>query len=224
MSFKLSYLNYLFLLLIVGGCIETDIVEQELVPARVEITRKATSIKIGETYQFQAQYFDDLGNVVNADITWASTDPGIISINDAGLAMANSAGNVTISATTNDATDMIPVEAGDVTSEPLLERTGTFRGNRDYEVTGNFTLSEETGELQLSFSSDFSTSNGPGLYIYLTNSESSITGGVELGELKSNTGAQTYAVGGDVQLGTYDYVLVYCKPFGVAFGLGKFDE
>ena len=119
---------------------------------------------------------------------------------------------------------MVTVMAGDMTTVPLRDRTGSFRGNRDYEVSGTFTLSNTSGELQLTFSDNFSTSNGPGLFIYLTNSESSTAGGVELGALKSNSGAQTYDVSDEVQLGTYDYVLVYCKPFGVAFGIGKFDQ
>ena len=223
MNTKLIYLKYLFLLSLVS-CIGTDIVEQELVPARVAITARAESIKVGESYQFQAQYFDDLGNIVDTDITWASTDPSIISIDEMGLATANSEGDVTISAMANGVSDMVLVSAGENTSVVQTERSGTFEGNRSYVVTGVFTLSQESGELQLTFSDDFSTSNGPGLYVYLTNSESSTSGGIELGALQSNTGAQTYNIDEDIQLGTYDYVLIYCKPFGVAFGIGKFDE
>lgn len=223
MNTKLIYLKYLFLLFLVS-CIGTDIVEQELVPARVAITARAESIKVGESYQFQAQYFDDLGNIVDTDITWASTDPSIISIDEMGLATANSEGDVTISAMANGVSDMVLVSAGENTSVVQTERSGTFEGNRSYIVTGVFTLSQESGELQLTFSDDFSTSNGPGLYVYLTNSESSTSGGIELGALQSNTGAQTYNIDEDIQLGTYDYVLIYCKPFGVAFGIGKFDE
>ena len=223
MNTKLIYLKYLFLLFLVS-CIGTDIVEQELVPARVAITARAESIKVGESYQFQAQYFDDLGNIVDTDITWASTDPSIISIDDMGLATANSEGDVTISAMANGVSDMVLVSAGENTSVVQTERSGNFEGNRSYVVTGSFTLSQESGELQLTFSEDFSTSNGPGLYVYLTNSESSTSGGIELGALQSNTGAQTYNIDEDIQLGTYDYVLIYCKPFGVAFGIGKFDE
>ena len=224
MNTKLTYLKYLPLLALLVSCIDTDIVDQELVPARVSITSKADSIRIGDSFQFQAQYFDDLGNVVDADITWASSDPSIISIQGSGLATANSEGNVTISAMANETSDMVMVNAGESTSVPPNERTGTFRGNRDYVVNGTFTLSDNPGELLLTFSDDFSATNGPGLYVYLTNSESSTSGGVELGELQSNNGAQTYEVDDEVQLGTYDYVLVYCKPFGVAFGIGKFDE
>ena len=59
MNIKLRYLKYLFPLFLVS-CIGTDIVEQELVPARVAITARADSIKIGESYQFPAQYFDEM--------------------------------------------------------------------------------------------------------------------------------------------------------------------
>lgn len=224
MNIKLLIRNYFFLLVLLTGCIGTDLVEQETMPARIAITTRADGIRVGDSYQFQAQYFDELGNIVDADVTWSSSDPAVISIDASGLAMANSEGSVTISAMANGAVDMVGVIAGENTTVPRNERTGTFQGNRDYEVSGTFTLSDATGELQLTFSEGFSTSNGPGLFVYLTNSASSTTGGVELAALQSNTGAQTYNVGNGVQLGTYDYVLIYCKPFGIAFGIGKFEE
>ena len=205
MNIKLLIRNYFFLLVLLTGCIGTDLVEQETMPARIAITTRADGIRVGDSYQFQAQYFDELGNIVDADVTWSSSDPAVISIDASGLAMANSEGSVTISAMANGAVDMVGVIAGENTTVP-------------------FTLSDATGELQLTFSEGFSTSNGPGLFVYLTNSASSTTGGVELAALQSNTGAQTYNVGNGVQLGTYDYVLIYCKPFGIAFGIGKFEE
>ena len=224
MNTRLVFLKYPFYLALLTSCIGTDIVEEELMPARVAITTVADSIRVGDSFLFQAQYFDDRGNITEADITWASTDPAIISIDESGLATANTAGTVSISAMANDATDIVTVHAGENTTVSQSQRTGTFRGNRNYIVSGTFTLSNATGELELTFSDDFSTSNGPGLFIYLTNSASSTTGGLELGALQSSTGAQTYSVSDDIQIGTYDYVLVYCKPFGVAFGIGKFDE
>lgn len=206
------------------SCIGTDVVDQELVPERLAITAKADSIKVGETYMFEAQYFDNLGSPVAANITWESSDPGIISVDENGLAQANIAGNITLTAKVNEAQDVVTVNAGEKTSVSLTERTGVFAGNRDYVVTGDFTLSNVTGNLILTFDDNFSASNGPGLYVYLTNSESSISGGNEVGKLKSNSGGQSYTVSGNINVATYDYVLIYCKPFGIPFGVGQFQD
>ncbi len=219
-------LNTLLILLsaVFASCIGTDIVEQELVPERVQITSKADSIKIGENFTFEAQYFDNLGNPVASNFLWESSDPAIISIDANGVAQANSSGNATLTVRVNEASDATTVNAGEVTSAPVSERSGVFTGNRDYVVNGDFTLSDETGDLVLTFANNFSTSNGPGLYVYLTNSESSVSGGVEVGRLKSNNGGQTYNVTGDVNVNTYNYVLIYCKPFGIPFGIGQFED
>ncbi len=207
-----------------ASCIGTDIVEQELIPERVQITSKADSIKVGESFTFEAQYFDNLGNPVVSDFVWESSDPGIISIDASGVAQANAAGNATLTVKVNEASDATVVNAGEVTSTPEEEREGVFTGNRDYVVNGDFNLSNATGELVLTFANNFTASNGPGLYVYLTNSETSISGGFEAGRLKSNSGGQTYTLTGNINVNTYDYVLIYCKPFGIPFGVGQFEE
>lgn len=70
--------------------------------------------------------------------------------------------------------------------------------------------------LTLELQEDFSSSNGPGLFIYLTNNGTSIAGGIEVGELQSSTGADSYSLPQGVTLSQFDQVLIYCKPFGVA--------
>ena len=77
------------------------------------------------------------------------------------------------------------------------------------------------GELIVEFADDFKSSNGPGVYIYLTNSPESVAGGIELGAIKSNSGTQKYNVtmiNSSIEINTYSHVLVHCKPFNVPFG------
>ncbi len=99
---------------------------------------------------------------------------------------------------------------------------GEFSGIGNYDVEGTVTLYKNTaGELIVEFADDFKSSNGPGVYIYLTNSPESVGGGVELGAIKSNSGSQKYNVSminSSVEINTYSHVLVHCKPFNVPFG------
>jgi hypothetical protein len=75
---------------------------------------------------------------------------------------------------------------------------------------------------------DFHTSNGPDVHIYLTSSEKvtsngDVTGGkyLDLGTLKGNVGNQNYDIPSDVNLGDYHSVSVWCARFHVNFGAAQ---
>jgi hypothetical protein len=72
--------------------------------------------------------------------------------------------------------------------------------------------------------SDFETSNGPDLQLYLVaavdakdNDTVKTAGFVTLGALKGNQGNQNYDVPAEVDLGKYQAVTVWCRRFGVNF-------
>ena len=80
------------------------------------------------------------------------------------------------------------------------------------------------GGLKLIFSEDFKTTDAlPGLYVYLTNNTATINNALEVGEVVQASGAQEYDLPRGVQLFDYSHVLLYCKPFRVAVGEGKFE-
>jgi hypothetical protein len=75
---------------------------------------------------------------------------------------------------------------------------------------------------------DFHTSNGPDVHIYLTSAEKvtsngDVTGGkyLDLGIIKGNIGNQNYDVPSDVNLGDYHSVSVWCARFHVNFGAAQ---
>jgi len=210
------------LLLVLGGCIGTDILEEIFVPERIEITRMVESLEVGTSFTFEADYFDTTGSLSSVPVVWRSSNDNVISINENGEATAVSAGSAVISAAFGAATDNITVEAGETTVMMPTERSGTFRGLASYRVEGMFTLAEEGGNIVLSFNEDFTASNGPGLYVYLSNNEANINGALEVGSLQANSGTQSYTISG-INVNTFDYCLIYCKPFGVAFGTGQFE-
>lgn len=73
--------------------------------------------------------------------------------------------------------------------------------------------------------SDFATSNGPDVRVYLVaaadaqdNGTVTEAGFVELGPLKGNIGDQNYDVPASIDLAKYRTVTIWCKRFGVNFG------
>lgn len=216
---------YLLTLLMIwlSGCIGTDVVEDIIVSETISISNPIDSLKIGETYTFNADYFNEFGQPSQTIVEWFSSDPSIISIEQNGTAEAISEGNVFIKVVKGEIADSIKVNAGNTTSTLATKRDGTFRGRNNYTVSGDFSLTEMNGDLKLILADNFRASSGPGLYVYLSNQPTSVTGGIELGKLMKNAGAQTYSVPESIQLNTYNYVIIYCKPFGVPFGTGSYN-
>jgi len=100
-------------------------------------------------------------------------------------------------------------------------RIGTIRTTSSYKLEGDFTLKEEDGKLIIDIADNYEASDAlPGLYIYLTNNPNTNTGAVEIGAVDIFKGAHTYEVTG-VNINDFDYLLYFCKPFGVKVGDGE---
>ncbi|MGH2690675.1 MAG: DM13 domain-containing protein, partial [Actinomycetota bacterium] len=75
----------------------------------------------------------------------------------------------------------------------------------------------------------FETSNGPDLRVYLSAGSDDASYGreygedfVELGVLKGNVGDQNYDIPAGTDLSRYRNAVVWCKRFGVGFGVATF--
>ncbi|HVI06765.1 MAG TPA: DM13 domain-containing protein [Candidatus Binatia bacterium] len=73
--------------------------------------------------------------------------------------------------------------------------------------------------------SDFSTSNGPDVHVYMVAADDAKdiatvehAGFIDLGVIKGNVGDQNYALGPDVDLAKYRAVSIWCKRLSVNFG------
>ncbi|NJN42235.1 MAG: DM13 domain-containing protein [Flammeovirgaceae bacterium] len=64
------------------------------------------------------------------------------------------------------------------------------------------------------------TENGPDLKIYLSLNESA-TNYINLGDLKSTTGKQSYDIPDNTVISDQMYVHVWCQDFSVNFGQAK---
>ena len=73
---------------------------------------------------------------------------------------------------------------------------------------------------------DLEVTNGPALHVYLSRHENPDSpkqvkdpGFVDLGDLKGNRGDQNYLIPREVDVATYNSVVIYCKPFEVVFSV-----
>jgi hypothetical protein len=114
-----------------------------------------------------------------------------------------------------------PIAAPDV--KPAVLAKGEFHAAA-HEGKGTATVHRlEDGKRILRFT-DFKTSNGPALKVYLVaaddaadNATVTKAGFIDLGALKGNVGDQNYEIPADVDLGKYRAATVWCSRFGVNF-------
>jgi hypothetical protein len=113
--------------------------------------------------------------------------------------------------------------AGSEAGRPAPLLAGRFHGVA-HETRGTAEIFELRDGHRLLRLSDFETSNGPDVRVYLVaapdaNNSQTVTeaGFVELGPLKGNRGDQNYDVPAGVDLGRHRAVTIWCKRFGVNF-------
>lgn len=123
---------------------------------------------------------------------------------------------------------MAPEPAG-----PVLVAQGDLISH-EHATTGTVRIVRNPDGSQVLELVDLETSNGPDLWIWLTD-QPVIEGQdgwhvfddgayVELGRLKGNQGNQQYEIPGDVDLADYSSVSVWCKRFSVSFGAAELDS
>jgi len=188
--------------------------------ARVIITPDSDQITVGGTLQFNAVARNLNGDLISdKTFTWRSADTTIATVNDNGLATGIKAGKVNIIAAVDG------VESPPARLTVLgTSRSGTFarNPNTSYNVSGTATLEQQpNGSLVLKFGSDFSTSNGPGLEVFLSTTNTVGANSRNLGRLQRTSGAQSYNVPAGVTLTTYNWVIIHCVPFNVTFGYAQ---
>ena len=184
--------------------------------ASVIIEGDATNLQLGESRQLAATVRNAQGQMLSGiPIEWNSSNPDAITIDNSGLARAAGEGAAEITAVAAGVSSVpFRLEAGSGASV----RSGAFSGLNGYNVQGTATLTQSSSGAMLTFGSDFLSQSGPGLYVYLSPQQNSVAGGVQLGKLSANSGAQSYAIPSAVNLAGFGFVIIYCQPFGIPFG------
>ncbi|MGH7597278.1 MAG: DM13 domain-containing protein [bacterium] len=188
--------------------------------ARIVVTPDSGQITVGGTLQFNAVARNLNGDVISGKAsTWRSLDATIAAVNSNGLATGIKAGEVNIVA----AVDGVESPAARLTVLGT-NRSGMFtrRPGTSYNVSGTATLEQQAnGSLVLRFGSDFSSSSGPGLEVFLSTTNTVGANSRNLGRLQSTSGAQNYNVPSGIAFNTYSWVIIHCVPFNVTFGYAQ---
>ena len=124
--------------------------------------------------------------------------------------------------------ELATAQAANSAARPLA--SGKFHSGA-HPTSGTATVYQLTDGTRLLRFTDFKTSNGPDVHIYLVaaddaNDSESVTkaGFVDLGSIKGNIGDQNYTLGSDVDLSKYRAVSVWCKRFSVNFGAAPLSK
>jgi hypothetical protein len=128
-----------------------------------------------------------------------------------------------INATVNESFPTVNASSGSQGSGPRVLSAGQFHGVA-HSTEGKATIHElEDGKRVLRFT-EFTTSNGPELWVYLVAADDAKdkatvknAGFIPVAPLKGNRGDQNYDLPADIDLEKYRSVTVWCRRFGVNF-------
>ncbi len=183
--------------------------------AFIALSASKNHIMIGESLNIVAAAYDFDNELIDtAEFNWNVDDTSIATISESGILTGQGNGMTSVTAEVAGVMSMpLIITVGD-----LEERSGTFTGKNGYSVSGDVTVRDDGDFRVLQLESSFSAQNGPGLYIYLTNTPENPTTGIEVGKLRSNMGADAYPLPPAIGLDAFDYVIIHCKPFNIPFG------
>lgn len=113
--------------------------------------------------------------------------------------------------------------------DEAMTASGSFR-SLDHTTSGAATLAlADDGHYYVRLE-DFSTENGPDLFVYLSTAPASSEGRdfaedfIDLGSLKGNMGNQNYLVPDGTDLEKYKSVVIWCRRFTSPFGAAPLES
>ena len=188
----------------------------------VRATPTQGQLAVGETLELSVRGSNSQGGTLTGNTyTWASSDPEVVAVDADGVATGLAPGRALLTAASEGITsNQVEIQVvGDGRTGSFVPKPGTR-----YRVTGTAQLKmDDSGALVLEFGPDFSVSAGPRLGIYLSTTNSVGPGSVDLGEIQSFTGSQTYQLPDSVELTSFDWVVIHCVPFNITFGFAQFE-
>lgn len=215
------------ILLSFSSCIGNDYIDDFVEPV-IRIENTPSSIKVGESYQLEYDFFNNVGKKENgAQFILSSSDETIITVQNSGLLQAVSKGNSTIRISTDFggkrySTDF-QVEVSETTIVVVESKSGTIKTTSSYALSGDFTIEKTDSGIVINIAENYNASTAlPGLFIYLTNNKNTNVGAKEIGAVKVFKGAHSYNID-NVSISDFSHILYFCKPFSVKVGDGEIN-
>ena len=190
------------LTVLAAGTNQTDVV------ASVTIQQTTQELSLNGTATLQAVAKNSAGTVLTRTFVWTSASPNLVSVTNAGLATGLVYGTANVTASTDG-----------IQSAPAMVQVVRSAAMSGQSSGGMVKLKIENGVLKLQTTSTFTTSaSPPDLRIYLSNSNTGISGAQEIATLSQRAGAQSWNLPANVTISQYRYVLVWCGQFGGFYG------
>ena len=95
---------------------------------------------------------------------------------------------------------------------------GMFSGASNHDTSGSVTVSKQGDRYVVELGGDFSLDGAPDPYVALGSRAKPVKGGL-IAVLKSNKGAQSYAINASTALAAANQVIIWCKKYSVPLGL-----
>jgi hypothetical protein len=212
------------MIIALSSCIKDDFINDMIDPV-LRITNPIDTIAESTTFQFEAMYLNNVGLEEAITPTWQSSQPNVIQISNDGLAEALQPGSSVISVEYTDGSnilrDEIEVHVGETTIVVSTDKIGSIATTSSYKLTGDFSLKADGTDLILEFANNYEASTAlPGLYVYLTNNNTTTSNALEIGKVTTFSGAHSYTIP-NTGINDFKYVLYFCKPFNVKVGDGE---
>jgi hypothetical protein len=239
---KITLFGAFVALVFAQSCVGTDIIDDPIIPERVTIAPRVTTLDVGKEQTFTVKYTNQYGvEEVAKSIIWRSNDPTKVTIDASGKAKTLVLGKVTLYATVGKATDSLLLNqtqtggGGSATNDTTFLRRGVFTSRSGaYTAVGNVRIQTVKGITQIITDANLNVSAGPSLYLLLANhtngsytvtpnanATSAVSVQITANKISGGlTGIQTWAVPSGVNPANYQYAVFYCA-LGPVFGTAE---
>ncbi len=99
---------------------------------------------------------------------------------------------------------------------------GMFSGASSHKTSGSVTVTKQDGQYVIELGGDFSLDGAPDPYVALGKQKKPLKGGL-IAVLKSDKGAQRYAIDASATLDGATQVIIWCKKYSVPLGVAEIE-
>ncbi len=99
---------------------------------------------------------------------------------------------------------------------------GMFSGASNHKTSGSVTVTKQDGQYVVELGGDFSLDGAPDPYVALGKQKKPLKGGL-IAVLKSDKGAQRYAIDASAALDGATQVIIWCKKYSVPLGVADIE-
>ena len=239
---KIASFSAFIALVLLQSCVGTDFIDDPIIPERVIIAPRISTLDVGKEQTFTIKYTNKYGvEETPKSIVWRSNATDKVTIDAMGKAKTVATGKVMIYATVGTVSDSILLNqsttgggGGGTANDTTFLRRGTFQTiSSSYPASGNIRIQTVKGVTQIVTEANFNASPGPSVYLLLanhTNGSYAVTPGANAtnavsvqitpNKLTKFSGVQTWDVPASAVPANYKYAVLYCV-LGPVFGAAE---